>query len=70
FAAIIVGAAAPAPPKSLLAQVAPGGRLVVPIGDAVRQVVKVLKRTGTGAQVEDGDACSFVRLIGREGFGE
>ncbi len=70
FAAIVVGAAAPSVPRTLLGQLAPGGRMVIPVGSAVRQAVKRLVRTEKGAQVEDHGSCSFVRLIGREGFAE
>jgi protein-L-isoaspartate(D-aspartate) O-methyltransferase len=70
FDAIVVSAAAPRVPHSLLAQLAPGGRLVVPVGSAVRQVIKVLRPTEGGAQVEEYDPCAFVRLVGREGFAE
>jgi protein-L-isoaspartate(D-aspartate) O-methyltransferase len=70
FTAILVSAAAPSVPRSLLRQLAPGGRMVIPVGDVARQVVKRLVRTESGAQVEDYDPCSFVRLVGREGFCE
>jgi len=70
FAAMVVSAAAPSVPPALLAQLAPGGNLVIPVGSAARQVLKVLQRTGSGARVEDRDPCAFVRLIGREGFAE
>jgi protein-L-isoaspartate(D-aspartate) O-methyltransferase len=70
FSAIVVSAAAPSVPAALLAQVAPGGKLIVPVGDAVRQVLKLVRRTPAGTQVDEHDACSFVRLIGREGFSE
>ncbi len=70
FAAIVVSAATPAVPRPLLAQLAPGGRLVVPVGSAVRQVVRCVRLEGAGVRVEDFDPCSFVRLIGREGFAE
>ncbi len=70
FAAVLVSAAAPAVPAALLAQLRPGGRMVVPVGSAVRQTIKLLERTGMGARVEDHDPCAFVRLIGREGFSE
>jgi protein-L-isoaspartate(D-aspartate) O-methyltransferase len=69
FEAIVVGAAAPAVPAALLRQLVPGGRMVVPVGNAVRQVIKLLVRTPGGAEVRDFDACSFVPLVGREGFG-
>jgi len=70
FDAILVGAAAPAVPATLLRQLRVGGRMVIPVGHARRQIVKRLLRTAAGAQVEDFDACSFVRLVGREGFSE
>ncbi|MGH9748730.1 MAG: protein-L-isoaspartate(D-aspartate) O-methyltransferase [Candidatus Polarisedimenticolia bacterium] len=69
FEGIVVGAAAPAVPPALLQQLVPGGRMVVPVGNAVRQVLKLLVRTPGGAEVRDFDPCSFVRLVGREGFG-
>jgi protein-L-isoaspartate(D-aspartate) O-methyltransferase len=68
FTAILVGAASPSVPPTLLGQLAPGGRMVIPVGSAVRQVLKRLVRTERGARVEDHDPCSFVRLVGREGF--
>jgi protein-L-isoaspartate(D-aspartate) O-methyltransferase len=68
FDAIVVAAAAPGVPRPLLEQLAAGGRLVVPVGSAVRQVLKRLLRTGRGVVVEDFDPCSFVRLIGSQGF--
>jgi len=70
FDAILVGAAAPAVPATLLRQLRVGGRMVIPVGHARRQVVKRLRRTAEGARVEDFDGCSFVRLVGREGFSE
>ncbi len=68
FAAILVSAAAPAAPPSLLAQLVPGGRMVIPIGDALQQTIKRLRRTAGGAAVEDHGSCSFVRLVGDQGF--
>ena len=68
FDAIVVAAAAPSVPRALLDQLAPGGRMVVPVGSAVRQVIKRVVRTAGGAVVEDFDPCAFVRLIGRGGF--
>ena len=68
FDVILVGAAAPAVPMPLLRQLSTTGRMIVPVGSAVRQILKRLTRTDDGAQVEDFDSCSFVRLIGRAGF--
>ena len=79
FDAIAVHAAAPAPPPSLIAQLAPGGRLVVPISGAVADMLTVLVRsgaerpdagTGAGLEREVIGPCRFVPLIGSEGFPE
>jgi len=70
FTAIIVSAAAPEVPKTLLAQLAVGGRMVIPVGGAFRQAFRRLVRTRLGAQVEEAGDCAFVRLIGSEGFAE
>ncbi|MCZ6697048.1 MAG: protein-L-isoaspartate(D-aspartate) O-methyltransferase [Acidobacteria bacterium] len=70
FTAILVSAATPSVPRALLRQLVPGGRMVIPVGDVARQILKRLVRTDTGAQVEEFDACSFVRLVGQQGFDE
>ena len=70
FHAILVSAAAPRVPQALLEQLAPGRRLVVPVGSAFRQTIRTLQRTAAGAEVEDGEECRFVRLIGAHGFAE
>jgi len=70
FDAIVVSAAAPSVPATLLAQLAPGGRLVVPVGDAADQRLRRHRRTGAGDQMEIAESCRFVPLIGAEGFAE
>jgi protein-L-isoaspartate(D-aspartate) O-methyltransferase len=70
FTAIIVSAAAPEVPRTLLSQLWPGGRMVIPVGGAFRQTLRRLVRTDLGARVEEAGACAFVRLIGAEGFTE
>ncbi len=70
FAAILVSAAAPSVPKTLLTQLQPGGRMVIPVGTAFHQTLRLLVRTEGGARVEEQDGCAFVRLIGAEGFSE
>ena len=47
FDGIIITAAAPDVPKSLLQQLKTGGRLVVPLGTTNSQVMTVVERTGT-----------------------
>ena len=71
FSAIVVSAAAPRVPRALLAQLMPGGRIVTPVGSAVSQSLRLVRRGTAGdLQVEEHDACAFVRLVGREGFSE
>jgi protein-L-isoaspartate(D-aspartate) O-methyltransferase len=69
FDAIAVHAAAPAPPPSLLRQLAPGGRLVVPIAGETAEMLTLFRR-GTEGEVEAETIgfCRFVPLIGEEGF--
>jgi len=60
---ILVAAAAPELPEKLLEQLAPGGRLIVPVGPSGRQqLVMVTRRDGHFEQVSLG-AVSFVPLV-------
>ncbi|MFN8637895.1 MAG: protein-L-isoaspartate(D-aspartate) O-methyltransferase [Dehalococcoidia bacterium] len=69
FDAIIVTAAAPAVPPSLLAQLAPGGRLVVPVGTRTQQELVVVTRNAEGSlRTRSLGGCQFVPLLGAEGF--
>jgi protein-L-isoaspartate(D-aspartate) O-methyltransferase len=65
---IVVAAAAPAVPKSLKAQLADGGRLVIPVGGRREQRLLVIQRRGTDYLEHDDGACTFVPLIGEEGW--
>jgi protein-L-isoaspartate(D-aspartate) O-methyltransferase len=68
FNAIVVSAAAPQPPPALVEQLAVGGRLVVPVGDASEQVLQVLEKHLDGITVRSLEGCRFVPLIGQQGF--
>jgi len=68
FDGIVVTAGAPHVPESLREQLADGGRLVVPIGGAGNQVLRIIHRRGDTFVEEDGCLCAFVPLIGREGW--
>ena len=70
FDAIVVAAAAPRPPATLVAQLAPAGRLVVPVGSRRDQRLEVVVRTERGAEVIRSVPCRFVPLVGAEGFDE
>jgi protein-L-isoaspartate(D-aspartate) O-methyltransferase len=75
FEAIAVHASAPALPPSLAAQLAPGGRLVIPIAEPRADLLTVFRRAPEAAEGEPAltaeviGPCRFVPLIGREGFG-
>jgi len=65
---IIVAAAAPHVPQPLLAQLAEGGRLVIPVGSATSQELFIITRRGDDYAQERSVPCRFVRLLGEEGW--
>jgi protein-L-isoaspartate(D-aspartate) O-methyltransferase len=71
FDVIIVSAGVPRIPKALKAQLATGGRLVVPVGGVDEQRLIRLKRLGKDVFEQD-DLCAvrFVKLIGADGWEE
>jgi protein-L-isoaspartate(D-aspartate) O-methyltransferase len=70
YDAIIVTAAAPHLPPSLLALLAPGGRLVAPVGPRVAQRLVLVTRTPRGLEERDLGGVRFVPLRGAEGYAE
>jgi protein-L-isoaspartate(D-aspartate) O-methyltransferase len=72
FDAILVAAGAPEIPPALKAQLAIGGRLVIPVGTAPRHqtLVKLTRRSETAYDTEDLGAVAFVPLIGEQGWAE
>lgn len=71
YDAIVVTAAAPAPPTALLHQLSPeGGRLVVPVGNRDLQHLVRIERQGTAFTTERTLGCRFVPLLGEEGWTE
>lgn len=70
FDAIVVAAGAPTVPDSLLAQLAIGGRLVIPIGSTPRrqQLVRVVRKGEHEFVTEVLCGVVFVPLIGAEGW--
>ena len=68
FDAILIAAASPSVPAPLLDQLAPGGRLVIPIGDRDRQVLHLVRRIGDEFQTTTLGDVRFVPLIGEHGF--
>jgi len=68
YDAILVGAAAPSTPQALLEQLAPDGRLLIPLGDRTEQRLTLVRKVGSGVETEEVTACTFVPLIGRFGW--
>ena len=77
FEAIAVHATAPAPPPSLLGQLAVGGILVVPVAERRADMLTAFRRVGERFDSATGEGiegrviapCRFVPLVGDEGFG-
>ena len=78
YQAIAVHATAPSPPPTLIEQLAPGGRLVVPIATDAADMLTVFRRLDGHVDPETADGlqrtvigpCRFVPLIGSEGYPE
>jgi protein-L-isoaspartate(D-aspartate) O-methyltransferase len=71
FDAIVVGAAGPVVPEALKRQLAIGGRLVIPVGEAHDQrLLKVVRHDEQRFDSEDLGAVAFVPLVGRQGWEE
>jgi protein-L-isoaspartate(D-aspartate) O-methyltransferase len=70
FDAIAVAAAAPVVPPALYAQLADGGRLVLPRGSRWGQELVVVERGPDGPVERTSIPCRFVPLLGDEGFGD
>ena len=65
---IAIHAATPEAPHSLLSQLGPGGRLVVPIATGSADLLTAFRREDDGLHQETIGPCRFVPLIGAEGF--
>jgi protein-L-isoaspartate(D-aspartate) O-methyltransferase len=68
YDAIAVHAASPEAPHSLLSQLAPEGRLVVPIATGSADLLTAFLRSNGDLRQETIGPCRFVPLIGAEGF--
>lgn len=70
FDAILVAAAAPATPKPLLAQLAEGGRMIVPVGGEEHQELQLIEKHGDAFPTKMLEGCRFVPLVGYHGWQE
>ena len=63
FDAIIVTAAPPAMPQSLLNQLKVGGRMIIPVGETKQRLV-IIRRTANGYEQENSLLVAFVPMTG------
>ena len=66
----LVAAGAPAPPVPLVAQLAEGGRMVVPVGSVENQELQLIERSRDTFRTTVLEPCRFVPLIGAHGWKE
>lgn len=69
FDGVVVSAGAPSVPEPLFEQLAEGGRMVVPVGDATSQTLTVVERVDGKMRTTTDAGCVFVKLIGKYGWG-
>jgi protein-L-isoaspartate(D-aspartate) O-methyltransferase len=65
FDRILVAAGGPAVPPPLFDQLAPGGRMVLPLGDMESQTLTVVENAGGTMKLTSHGDCKFVRLVGK-----
>jgi len=72
FDAILAAASGSHVPKALISQLAPGGRLVMPIGEPgwAQELIKVTKQPDGALRQDNLGGVRFVPLIGEEGWSE
>jgi protein-L-isoaspartate(D-aspartate) O-methyltransferase len=68
YDAILVAAASPEIPGPLVEQLAPGGRMVIPLGDRANQTLTLVRREGDDLRTTTVADVRFVPLLGEFGF--
>jgi protein-L-isoaspartate(D-aspartate) O-methyltransferase len=68
YDAILVAAASPEIPAPLVEQLAPGGKMVIPLGDRAAQMLTVVQRQGDEIRTSTVADVRFVPLLGQFGF--
>ena len=68
FERIVVTAGAPAVPGPLFQQLAEGGMMLVPVGDAQAQTLHVIQKVDGQMRTALDCGCVFVKLVGRYGW--
>jgi len=72
YDAILVAAGAPRVPRSLELQLAPGGRLILPVGESghAQRLLRVRRLDAVRFEREDLGGVTFVPLVGEQGWEE
>jgi protein-L-isoaspartate(D-aspartate) O-methyltransferase len=70
FDAIIVTAGSPDVPKTLISQLAIGGRMIIPVGNKHSQDLIKLYKDERGIHKTNLGGCRFVKLLGEHGWEE
>ena len=68
YDAVIVTAGAPSVPEPLKEQLIAGGRMSIPVGDSFGQDLLLVRKKGGRIYEEEICKCTFVKLIGEEGW--
>jgi protein-L-isoaspartate(D-aspartate) O-methyltransferase len=68
FDRVLVTAGAPTVPTPLFQQLAEGGRLVIPIGEAQSQTLHVVEKVEGRMRTSTNCGCVFVKLVGKYGW--
>jgi protein-L-isoaspartate(D-aspartate) O-methyltransferase len=68
FDVIVAAAGAPGVPEPLKAQLARGGRLIIPVGPRGHQSLRRVRRADNGFVEQNLGAVAFVPLVGRHGW--
>jgi len=70
FDKIVITAGAPSVPEALFAQLAEGGRMIIPVGNRAIQSLKLIEKSGGEQIVKSSMDCVFVPLLGKQGWKE
>lgn len=65
FDRVLVAAGGPSVPPPLFDQLADGGRMVLPIGDAAGQTLTLVERVSGEMRTRAFGECTFVKLVGK-----
>jgi len=68
YHAILVAAGGPEVPPPLVQQLAPDGRMIIPLGTKGKQILSLVRLTAMGARVTPIGDARFVPLVGEHGF--